>query len=130
MSENSTRNGRQEFLTEARYFDFRDYSDETKEFWANNGTKAERPKLLKKYCRQWYRAFKQAPWHDSHLQGEEGTYVGYWAFEAGAVAFLYGIDDSKIDQMVYPKGLVEYARNHQPLNEYQIARIDEVNHAV
>ena len=76
--------------------------------------KGEPPKLLQKYCQQWCRAFKQAPWHDSHLQGEEGTYVGYWAFEAGAVAFLYGIDDSKIDHMVYPKDLVEYARNLQP----------------
>jgi hypothetical protein len=73
--------------------------------------KDEPPKLLKKYCQQWYRAFKKAPWHDSHLQGEEGTYVGYWAFEAGAAAFLYGIDDSKIDHMVYPKDLVGYARS-------------------
>lgn len=86
--------------------------------------KEDPPKLLKKYCKQWYPAFKQAPWHDTHLQGEEGTYVGYWAFEAGAVAFLYGIDDSKIDHMVYPKDLVEYARNHQPDNESQVARID------
>ncbi len=35
----------------------------------------------------------------------------HWALEAGAVAFLYGIDDSKIDHMVYPKDLVEYARS-------------------
>ncbi|WP_395593661.1 PoNe immunity protein domain-containing protein [Pseudomonas sp. B26140] len=67
--------------------------------------------LSKKYCSQWYPAFKQAPWHDTHLQGEEGNYVGYWAFEAGAIAFLYGIDDRKIDHMVYPKDLVEYARS-------------------
>lgn len=75
--------------------------------------KEEPPKFLKKYCQQWYPAFKQAPWHDTHLQGEEGIYVGYWAIEAGAIAFLYGIDDSKIDHMVYPKDLVEYARNHE-----------------
>ncbi|MBX8572915.1 DUF1911 domain-containing protein [Pseudomonas cichorii] len=87
-------------------------------------SKEEASKLLKKYCQQWYPAFKQAPWHDTHLQGEEGTYVGYWAFEAGAIAFLYGIDDSKIDHMVYPKDLVEYARDYQPANEAQVARID------
>ena len=81
-------------------------------------------KLLKKYCSQWYPAFKQAPWHDTHLQGEEGNYVGYWAFEAGAIAFLYGIDDSKIDHMVYPKDLVEYARNYHPTNGSQVARVD------
>ncbi|WP_219094059.1 PoNe immunity protein domain-containing protein [Pseudomonas sp. UMAB-40] len=83
----------------------------------------ESPKLLKKYCQQWYPAFKQAPWHDTHLQGDEGTYVGYWAFEAGAIAFLYGIDDSKIDHMVYPKDLVEYARNHKGDTDSQINRI-------
>jgi len=84
----------------------------------------EASKLLKKYCKQWYPAFKQAPWHDTHLQGDEGPYVGYWAFEAGAVAFLYGIDDSKIDHMVYPKDLVEYARNYQPTHSSQVSRID------
>jgi hypothetical protein len=74
-------------------------------------------KLLRKYCSKWYPAFKQAPWHDLHLQGEDGNYVGYWAIEAGAIAFLYGIDDGKIDHMVYPKDLVEYARNHQLSNK-------------
>ncbi|MFW9086844.1 PoNe immunity protein domain-containing protein [Pseudomonas sp. P2758] len=73
---------------------------------------------------QWYSAFRQASWHDTHLQGEEGNCVGYWAFEAGAIAFLYGIDDSKIDHMVYPKDLVEYARNHPISNASQVARID------
>ncbi|MFJ2478712.1 PoNe immunity protein domain-containing protein [Pseudomonas sp. NPDC087598] len=70
--------------------------------------------LLTEYCEQWYPAFKQAPWHDSHLQGDEGSYVGYWAIEAGTIAYLYGIDDSQIDHMVYPKDLVEYARSHAP----------------
>ncbi|MBX8542777.1 DUF1911 domain-containing protein [Pseudomonas cichorii] len=86
--------------------------------------KEEASGLLDAYCKQWYPAFKQAPWHDSHLDGDEGSYVGYWAFEAGAIAFLYGIDDSKIDHMVYPKDLVEYARNYQPANEAQVTRID------
>lgn len=79
-------------------------------------TKEKSSKLLNDYCKQWYPAFKQAPWHDTHLQGEDGSYVGYWAIEAGAVAFLYDIDDSKIDHMVYPKDLVEYARNQKASN--------------
>ncbi|MFJ5237732.1 PoNe immunity protein domain-containing protein [Pseudomonas sp. OV221] len=87
-------------------------------------SKEEASKLLKKYCSEWYPAFKQAPWHDLHLQGENGNYVGYWAIEAGAIAFLYGIDDSKISHMVYPKDLVKYARNYQPTNNSQISRID------
>ncbi|MCW6057607.1 PoNi-like cognate immunity protein [Pseudomonas fragariae (ex Marin et al. 2024)] len=85
--------------------------------------KEEASQLLNKYCNQWYPAFKQAPWHDSHLRGEDGSYVGYWAFEAGAIAFLYGIDDSKIDHMVYPKDLVEYARNYNGEAGSQINRI-------
>ncbi|MBP0948673.1 PoNe immunity protein domain-containing protein [Pseudomonas alliivorans] len=79
--------------------------------------------LLNKYCQEWYPAFKSAPWHDTHLQGEDGIYVGYWAIEAGAIAFLYNIDDSNIDHMVYPKDLVEYARNYQGTNDTQINRV-------
>ena len=87
-------------------------------------TKEDATDHLKKYCNQWCPAFSDSPWHDTHLQGEDGSYVGYWAIEAGAVAFLYGIDDSKIDHMVYPKDLVEYARNYKPTSESQVARID------
>lgn len=83
----------------------------------------EASQLLERFCKQWYPAFKQAPWHDSHLDGDEGSYVGYWAFEAGAIAFLYGIDDSQIDHMVYPKDLVEYARNYNGEAGSQINRI-------
>ena len=98
------------------------YTPLVQALYINN--KEESSKLLKKYCQQWYPAFKQAPWHDTHLQGEDGNYVGYWAIEAAAIAFLYGIDDSKIDHMVYPKDLVEYARNYRPTNGSQVARVD------
>lgn len=69
--------------------------------------------LLRQYCKNWYRAFKSSPWHDSHLDIRQagGIYFGYWAFEAGAVAYLYDMDDSHISHMVYPKDLVAYARN-------------------
>lgn len=88
--------------------------------------KKEASQLLKQYCNDWYPAFEQAPWHDSHLGwGDEGSYVGYWAFEAGAIAFLYGIDDSEIDHMVYPKDLVAYARNFSPSSSStQIGRVE------
>ncbi|UZA70722.1 PoNi-like cognate immunity protein [Pseudomonas viridiflava] len=85
--------------------------------------KEEASQLLEMFCKQWYPSFEQAPWHDSHLDGDEGSYVGYWAFEAGAIAFLYGIDDSKIDHMVYPKDLVEHARNFNGEAGSQINRI-------
>lgn len=87
-------------------------------------SKQEASQLLKQYCEQWYPAFEQAPWHDSHLDGEDGSYVGYWAFEAAAIAFLYNIDDSKIDHMVYPKDLVAYARARTVTGATQIPRIE------
>ncbi|MBV1809848.1 PoNe immunity protein domain-containing protein [Pseudomonas viridiflava] len=86
-------------------------------------TKDEAADFLEEYCRTWYASFKQAPWHDTHLQGDEGNYVGYWAIEAGAIAFLYDIDDSRISHGVYPKDLVEYARNYQGTNDTQVNRV-------
>lgn len=88
--------------------------------------KEEASQLLKQYCNDWYPAFEQAPWHDSHLDwGDEGSYVGYWAFEAAAIAFLYGIDDSEVDHMIYPKDLVAYARNFSSSsNSTQIGRVE------
>ncbi|MFJ2536462.1 PoNe immunity protein domain-containing protein [Pseudomonas sp. NPDC087614] len=83
-------------------------------------TKEEATNFLQRYCNQWYSAFEQAPWHDTHLQGEEGNYVGYWAFEAGAIAFLYDIEDSKIDHMIYPQDFVKYARNQQTTKKSQV----------
>ncbi|WP_347902732.1 PoNe immunity protein domain-containing protein [Pseudomonas purpurea] len=73
---------------------------------------AEASQLLQHYCDSWYDAFEHAPWHDTHLMGDRGSYVGYWALEAAAIAFLYDIDDSQVDCWVYPKDLVEYARNY------------------
>lgn len=77
--------------------------------------------LLQQYCDAWYPAFEQAPWHDSHLQGDEGSYCGYWALEAAAVAFLYGIDDGAIDSTVYPRDLVAYARDVRPADAGRVA---------
>lgn len=71
---------------------------------------------LKAYCLAWYPAMKRVPWHDSHLRitDTDGDYFGYWAFEAGAVAYLLDLDDSSIDHMVYPKDLVKFAREFEP----------------
>jgi hypothetical protein len=70
--------------------------------------------LLQKYLKQWYPAMKNHPrWYDEHLNiNEEGyaAYYGYWAFEAGATAFILDLDDSQIEHLVYPKDLVDYAR--------------------
>ncbi|NBF12601.1 PoNe immunity protein domain-containing protein [Pseudomonas sp. Fl4BN1] len=84
---------------------------------------AEASALLQQYCNDWYPAFEQAPWHDSHLQGDEGSYCGYWAFEAAAIAFLYGLDDSGVEHRVYPKDLVAYARNLRPSHPKHVAPV-------
>jgi hypothetical protein len=76
--------------------------------------RAEASVLLAEYCKNWYSAFENSPWYDSH-KDDEGTYFGYWAIEAGAIAYLYGIDDSKVDHIVYPKALVEYARAYKSI---------------
>lgn len=64
------------------------------------------------YLKKWYRYQDGARWYDAHkkIQEDESFYYGYWAFEAAATCFLLGIDDSKIDDMVYPKDLVAYGR--------------------
>ncbi|MFA6095008.1 MAG: PoNe immunity protein domain-containing protein [Candidatus Paceibacterota bacterium] len=82
-------------------------------------TDLESIEALKKYLLDWYPSFKYVPWHDGHLRinGDEGDYFGYWAFEAGAVAYLCDIDDSDINHMVYPKDLVAWARENKALSE-------------
>lgn len=79
-------------------------------------TPEEASTKLAEYCRQWYPAMESTPWHGGHerMTKDDGDYFGYWAFEAGAVALLYNIDDSKIDHMVYPRDLVAFARSFQP----------------
>ena len=71
---------------------------------------------IKAYCQAWYPAMKRVPWHDGHLRmtDTDGDYFGYWAFEAGAVAYLLELDDSSLDHMVYPKDLVKFAREFEP----------------
>lgn len=71
---------------------------------------------LKKYVTEWYSGFETCAWHDSHLTmtEEDGSYYGYWAFEAAAIAYLYGVDDAQVEHMVYPSDLVEYARSYKP----------------
>lgn len=84
-------------------------------------TPTEAATLLNRYCKGWYPSFENSStyWHDTHLdmEDDEGSYFGYWALEAGAIAYLHNIDDSQIQHMVYPRDLVEYARNHTPRKE-------------
>ena len=78
--------------------------------------------LVHRYLKKWYPAMKDHPrWYDEHLHinkhGYSG-YYGYWAFEAGAAAYLLDLDDSQIDHLVYPKDLVDYARKLREEDRY------------
>lgn len=81
-----------------------------------NDSDEERLSALSEYLLVWYPSFKDEPLHGSHerIIGNEGSYFGYWSFEAGALAFLNELDDSNIDHMVYPKDLVKFAREFVP----------------
>ena len=78
--------------------------------------------FLQQYLIQWYPAMKDHPrWYDEHLKiTKEGYagYYGYWAFEAGATAYLLDLDDNQINHLVYPKDLVAYARRLREEDRY------------
>lgn len=69
---------------------------------------------LNAYLENWYSSMSGVGWHDSHLDLSEkgGLYFGYWAIEAAALAYLLELDDTSLHgHIVYPKDLVDFARN-------------------
>ncbi|MFP3429762.1 type VI secretion system tip protein TssI/VgrG [Paraburkholderia sp. SIMBA_061] len=70
--------------------------------------------LVRSYLDKWYPAMSAASWHDGHLKAnttDGGAYVGYWAIEAAAAAYLIELDDISLrDHLLYPKDLVDFAR--------------------
>ena len=63
---------------------------------------------LKDYLKVWYELNEDSGWHDSHLSAKN-SYVGYWCFEAGAIAKVLKIDDSDLKEVkYYPYDLVHY----------------------
>lgn len=72
---------------------------------------------INEYLEAWYPGMSNAPWHDGHLEakkGGKGAYVGYWAIEAAAAAYLLKLDDSAFrDHVLYPKDLADFARNFE-----------------
>ncbi|CAB3752909.1 MULTISPECIES: PoNe immunity protein domain-containing protein [Burkholderia] len=74
-------------------------------------TPEERPALVKAFVENWYKGMKGTYWHGTHV---DGRYFGYWCLEAALVTVLWDIDDSSYrDNPVYPKDLVNYARQSQ-----------------
>jgi hypothetical protein len=92
-------------------------------FYALTETTPEKSlKELNLFLKRWYKDLAGTGWHDSHKpneKGEQGSYFGYWSFEAGAAVLLLGIDDdSSLQQyLYYPKDLVAWARANKHLSE-------------
>ncbi|WP_080957835.1 PoNe immunity protein domain-containing protein [Burkholderia vietnamiensis] len=77
----------------------------------------ERPALVKEFVEGWYKGMKPTYWHGAHTGG---LYFGYWCLEAALVTVLWDIDDSSYrDHLVYPKDLVDFARQ-----QHAVARVD------
>lgn len=79
-----------------------------------NAAPEQRPALMLQYLEGWYEASRREPYHDQHSQTDinDGfTYYGYWSWEAAAVTWLLGIDDTLYrEHEFYPKDLVDFAR--------------------
>jgi hypothetical protein len=70
----------------------------------------QRAECLVTYMKKWRNKTKALPWSDN-LNGAEGAYFGYWAFEAALVAMILDIDDSALqDNRYYPVDLTAFFR--------------------
>ncbi len=77
---------------------------------------ADRPALVREFVENWYKHMGDCYWHGTHTDKEGSSYFGYWCLEAALVTFLWDIDDTSYrDHLVYPKDLVDYARQNFPL---------------
>jgi hypothetical protein len=70
---------------------------------------AEKPELLQKFLKSWYKSLKQCYWHECHKGPKGGGFFGYWAIEAAGVAKTFAIDDGAFrDMPYYPRDLVRH----------------------
>lgn len=64
---------------------------------------------LKKYLAKWYQRHSGCGWYNTHKYEDMMIYCGYWSFEAGAVAKIFGIDDEELkENKYYPYDLVHF----------------------
>ncbi len=58
--------------------------------------------FIKNYLdKKWYQGHDDAPWYDSHKRTKVNTYFGYWAWEVGALAKIYNINDKDLENQKY-----------------------------
>jgi len=78
----------------------------------------EQQQALRAYLKKWYRGMRNCYWHDRHKARSDAGFFGYWAFEAGLVTVLWGVDDTPYrDLPFYPKDLVD-ARKRQVIKSF------------
>lgn len=64
---------------------------------------------MKLHLDKWYSLHSQDPWYDNHKK--KLCYIGYWAWEAGAVTKIMQLDDSSFrDHPHYPYDLVHWTK--------------------
>ena len=79
----------------------------------------EQQQALRAYLKKWYRGMRNCYWHDRHKARSDAGFFGYWAFEAGLVTVLWGVDDTPYrDLPFYPKDLVDDARKRQVIKSF------------
>lgn len=82
----------------------------------------DRPKHMTAFLKRWFKGQKECDWWGMHINRTKDPilktgFFGYWAFEAALVTYLWDIDDSSYSNLPhYPKDLIDYAREHFPLN--------------
>jgi hypothetical protein len=85
----------------------------------------KRPALMARYLDEWYVASRREPYYESHTEGRDHNYLGYWSFEAAAITVILDIDDSGYrDLQFYPKDLVDYARRLPTEAASPVARME------
>jgi hypothetical protein len=68
----------------------------------------EQGNLINSFLQGWYKHLKKVSWHGTHKQG---SFFGYWAWEAAGVTVAFGLDDSAYrDLPYYPKDAVAFTR--------------------
>ncbi|WP_336041484.1 PoNe immunity protein domain-containing protein [Acinetobacter dispersus] len=75
--------------------------------------KAHALEVLDNYLSDWYGIHKNTLWYNSHLDLDNGfSYVGYWAFEAAFLVYMFDLDDTSLHKyLYYPKDIVQWIRH-------------------
>jgi len=72
------------------------------------------PQLLRAFLANWYESLDTV-WYNIHAHRPDAAgFTGYWCWEAAAVAYALGLDDTPLRAMrYYPTDLADYARGPQ-----------------